>query len=60
MEYLDLLGENAQNWDTTDTYEAPSNFNNFLIVLEDFLAINFEFPTFFTLLYLIFEFVTYT
>jgi len=24
MEYLDLLVENAQNWDTTDTYEAPS------------------------------------
>ena len=24
MEYLDLVVENAQNWDTTDTYEAPS------------------------------------
>ena len=24
MEYLDLLVENAQNWDTTGTYEAPS------------------------------------
>jgi hypothetical protein len=24
IEYLDLLAENAQNWDTTDTYEAPS------------------------------------
>jgi hypothetical protein len=24
MEYLDLLAENAQNWDTTCTYEAPS------------------------------------
>jgi len=24
MEYLDLLTENAQNWDTTSTYEAPS------------------------------------
>ena len=24
MEYLDLLAENAQNWDTTSTYEAPS------------------------------------
>jgi len=24
MEYLDLLAENAQNWDTTGTYEAPS------------------------------------
>ena len=24
MEYLNLLAENAQNWDTTDTYEAPS------------------------------------
>ena len=24
MEYLDLLAENAQNWDTIDTYEAPS------------------------------------
>ena len=24
MEYLDLLAENAQNQDTTDTYEAPS------------------------------------
>ena len=23
MEYLDLLTENAQNWDTTGTYEAP-------------------------------------
>ncbi|KAL3597114.1 hypothetical protein D5086_008751 [Populus alba] len=23
MEYLDLLAENAQNWDTTGTYEAP-------------------------------------
>ena len=23
MEYLDLLAENAQNWDTTSTYEAP-------------------------------------
>jgi len=23
MEYLELLAENAQNWDTTDTYEAP-------------------------------------
>ena len=22
MEYLDLLVENAQNWDTTGTYEA--------------------------------------
>jgi len=22
MEYLDLLAENAQNWDTTGTYEA--------------------------------------
>jgi lysyl-tRNA synthetase class I len=24
MEYLDSLVENAQNWDTTGTYEAPS------------------------------------
>ena len=24
MEYLDLLAENAQNWDTTGTHEAPS------------------------------------
>jgi hypothetical protein len=24
MEYLDLLAKNAQNWDTTGTYEAPS------------------------------------
>jgi hypothetical protein len=24
MEYLDLLAENAQNWDTTGTYKAPS------------------------------------
>jgi hypothetical protein len=24
MEYLDLLAENTQNWDTTGTYEAPS------------------------------------
>jgi len=24
MEYLDLLAENAQNWDTKDTYKAPS------------------------------------
>jgi hypothetical protein len=24
MEYLDLLAENAQSWDTTDTYEIPS------------------------------------
>ena len=24
IEYLDLLAENAQNQDTTDTYEAPS------------------------------------
>ena len=24
MEYLDLLAEIAQNWDTTGTYEAPS------------------------------------
>ena len=24
MEYQDLLAENAQNQDTTDTYEAPS------------------------------------
>nr|WP_164990771.1 hypothetical protein [Pseudomonas protegens] len=24
MEYLDLLAENAQNWDTAGTYEAPS------------------------------------
>jgi len=24
MEYLDLLAENAQNWDTTGTYETPS------------------------------------
>ena len=24
MEYLDLLAENAQNQDTTGTYEAPS------------------------------------
>ena len=24
MEYLDLLGENTQYWDTTGTYEAPS------------------------------------
>jgi hypothetical protein len=23
MEYLDLLAENVQNWDTTGTYEAP-------------------------------------
>jgi len=23
MECLDLLAENAQNWDTTGTYEAP-------------------------------------
>ena len=23
MEYLDLLAENAQNWDTTGIYEAP-------------------------------------
>ena len=23
MEYLDLLAENAQNWDTTSIYEAP-------------------------------------
>ena len=23
MEYLDLLAKNAQNWDTTGTYEAP-------------------------------------
>jgi len=23
MEYLDLLAENVQNWDTTSTYEAP-------------------------------------
>jgi len=24
IEYLDLPTENAQNWDTTGTYEAPS------------------------------------
>ena len=24
MEYLHLLVENAENWDTTGTYEAPS------------------------------------
>jgi hypothetical protein len=24
MEYLDLLAENTQNWNTTSTYEAPS------------------------------------
>ena len=24
MEYLDLLPENAQNWNTTGTYEASS------------------------------------
>ena len=24
MDYLDVLAENAQNWDTTGTYEAPS------------------------------------
>ena len=24
LEYLHLLAENAQNWDTTSTYEAPS------------------------------------
>ena len=24
MEYLNLVAENAQNWDTTGTYEAPS------------------------------------
>jgi hypothetical protein len=24
MEYLNLLAENAQNWNTTGTYEAPS------------------------------------
>jgi len=24
MEYLYLLAENAQNWDTTDTYEVSS------------------------------------
>jgi len=24
MEYLDLLAENAQNWDTIGTYKAPS------------------------------------
>jgi hypothetical protein len=24
MEYLDFLAENAQNWDTTGTNEAPS------------------------------------
>ena len=24
VEYLDLLAENAQNWDTRGTYEAPS------------------------------------
>jgi hypothetical protein len=24
MGYLDLLAKNAQNWDTTSTYEAPS------------------------------------
>ena len=24
MKYLDLLDENAQNWDTTGTYETPS------------------------------------
>ena len=24
MEYLDLLAENTQNWDTTGTYEAPA------------------------------------
>jgi hypothetical protein len=24
MEYLDLLAENAQNWDTTGAYKAPS------------------------------------
>jgi len=23
MQYLDLLAENAQNWDITDTYKAP-------------------------------------
>jgi hypothetical protein len=23
MKYLDSVAENAQNWDTTDTYEAP-------------------------------------
>ena len=25
MEYMDLLDENAQNWDTTGTYEACCN-----------------------------------
>jgi len=25
MEYMDLLAENAQNWDTTGTYEACCN-----------------------------------
>ena len=24
IEYLDLLAENAQNWNTSSTYEAPS------------------------------------
>jgi len=24
IKYLDLLAENAQNWDTTGTYEVPS------------------------------------
>jgi hypothetical protein len=28
MEYLDLLAENAQNWDTTGTYEAPSKMQS--------------------------------
>ena len=30
-EYLDLLAENAQNWDTTGTYEAPSKTFSLLV-----------------------------
>ena len=29
MEYLDLLAENAQNWDTTGTCEATTRFHSF-------------------------------
>ena len=32
MNYLNLLAENAQNWDTTGTCEAPTKLNPLHIV----------------------------
>jgi proteasome assembly chaperone (PAC2) family protein len=34
MENLNLVVENAQNWDTTSTYEAPSKINLIHLVEE--------------------------